>query len=156
MVLKLNSLDITQTSALTLNTLVLFSLETTSLLYGMSLNEITDSNKAHTRLFTCTLSNLSFHRISLCSFSVTHSLLLLVTASLEISPCLHRILTLAWMQHSGEPAAEVLSNWEEPFPPSCPRAEVHSLGRFSSLNGYMPCSGVDCGICGPFCLSGEG
>lgn len=71
-VLKLNSLGITQTRALKRNTLVLFSLETTSLLYGMSLNETTDSNKAHILvcLVVLCLTSLSIQSVHVPSLSL--------------------------------------------------------------------------------------
>lgn len=72
-VLKLNYLGITQTRALARNTLVLFSFETTSLLYGMSLNKITDSYKAHTLvcLLVLCLTSLSIPSVHASSLSLT-------------------------------------------------------------------------------------
>lgn len=136
-VLKLNSLGITQTRALTL----------TYLLYAMSLNKITDSNKAHTCLFTCTLSNLFPS-----SFSVTHSLFLPVSASLWKY---HHVCTGSVLWPGCNILESLLLKFNQTERNLSPRAILRLRCTAWAVNGYMPCSGVNCGICGPFCLSGE-
>lgn len=117
--LKLNSRGITQTRALILNTLVLFSLETTSLLYGMSINKITDCNKAHAHvcllvLYLTSLSIPSVHSPSL-------SLILFFSQWLPLSGNItmaDRRLTLARMQHS----ESLLPNFDQTERSLSPRA----------------------------------
>lgn len=159
-VLKLNSLGTTQTKALTLNTLVPppsphAPLETISLLYGMSLNKIIDSNKTHTLVCFLVLCLTSLSIPSVHTFPL--SLILFFS-----QPLSGNITISAPAPRSGLDAT---------FRRACCCSSIKSRGAFSpravlglrctarpvlcSLSGYMPHIGVDCGICGPFCLSGE-
>lgn len=148
-VLKLNSLGTTQTKALTLNTLVHppphphAPLETISLLYGMSLNKITDSYKTHTLvcLLVLCLTSLSIPSVPALPLS------LILFSSQPLSG---NITISAPALHSGLDAT---------FRRACCCSSIRSRGAFSpravlglrctarpvlcSLSGYMPRIGVD-------------